>query len=128
MIEVESLHHVGISVTDLDRAKHFYGTVLGLEEITRPPFDFPGAWYQVGDRQLHLIVHPGTRTLRGTSEIDSRDGHYAIRVRSYRQSVEHLKALGVSLRERPDNRTPWPQIHLTDPDGNVIELNAERLD
>jgi hypothetical protein len=26
------------------------------------------------------------------------------------------------------NLTPWHQIYLTDPDGNVIELNAERLD
>jgi glyoxylase I family protein len=68
MIQVETLHHVSISVTDLDQARHFYGDLLGLSEIPRPPFDFPGAWYQLGE------------------------------------------------------------IYLTDPDGNVIELNAERLD
>ena len=33
MLEFESLHHVAISVSDLARAKHFYGEVLGLEEI-----------------------------------------------------------------------------------------------
>jgi glyoxylase I family protein len=102
MIDVETLHHVSISVTDLTRARHFYGEVLGLLEITRPPFDFPGAWYQLGDRQLHLLVHAGTHTLRGTTAIDSRD--------------------------KPRNLTPWPQIYVTDPDGNVIEFNAERLD
>jgi glyoxylase I family protein len=117
-----------ISVTDLSRARQFYGDLLGLPEISRPAFDFPGAWYQLGDRQLHLIVHPGTRTLRGTTAIDSRDGHYGIRVRSYRQTLEHLKSLGVSFQDRPRNRTPWPQIYVTDPDGNVIELNAEQLD
>jgi catechol 2,3-dioxygenase-like lactoylglutathione lyase family enzyme len=82
----------------------------------------------VGDRQLHLIVHPDTRTVRGTTEIDSRDGHYGLRVRSYRQTVEYLDARGVPHRDKPRNKTPWPQIYLTDPDGNVIELNAERLD
>jgi glyoxylase I family protein len=128
MIEVETLHHISISVTDLARAKRFYGELLGLKEISRPPFDFPGAWYQLGDRQLHLIVHPGTRTLRGTTSIESREGHYGIRVRSYSRTLEHLRARGISFRDKPCNLTPWPQIYVTDPDGNVIELNAERLD
>ena len=128
MIQVETLHHVSIPVTQLGRAKHFYGDILGLQEIPRPAFDFAGAWYQVGDRQLHLIVHPGTRTLRGTTEIDSRDGHYGLRVRNYRQTLEHLDARGVVYRDKPRNKTPWPQIYVTDPDGNVIELNAEQLD
>ena len=128
MIVVETLHHVSLSVTDLARAKQFYGQVLGLREISRPPFDFLGAWYQLGDRQLHLIVHPETRTLRGTTVIESREGHFGVRVRSYRDTLEHLKTQGVAYRDRPRNLTPWPQVYVTDPDGNVIELNAAQLD
>jgi len=128
VIEVETLHHVSVAVTELGRARQFYGDILGLPEIPRPPFDFAGAWYRVGDRQLHLIVHPDTPTVRGTTEIDSRDGHYGLRVRSYRQTVEYLDVRGVPHRDKPRNKTPWPQIYLTDPDGNVIELNAELLD
>ena len=126
MLLIETLHHVTVSVTDLARARLFYGEVLGLRELERPPFDFPGAWYELGDRQLHLIVHTTPRTLRGTTEIDSRDGHFAVRVSSYRDSVEHLRTHGIQLRESPRNPTPWAQIYITDPDGNVIELNAER--
>jgi catechol-2,3-dioxygenase len=37
-------------------------------------------------------------------------------------------AAGVGFDDRPRNRTPWPQLYVTDPDGNVIELNADRLD
>ena len=44
MIEIDSFHHVSICVTDIDKAKHFYGEILGFPEIERPPFDFPGAW------------------------------------------------------------------------------------
>jgi glyoxylase I family protein len=128
MIDVETLHHVSISVTDLLRARRFYGDLLGLKEIARPPFDFPGAWYQLGDRELHLLVHPGTHTLRGTTTIESREGHYGVRVRSYRQTMEHLKERGITYRDNPRNLTSWPQIYVTDPDGNVIEFNAERLD
>jgi len=121
-----SLHHVSISVTDVERAKRFYGGVLGLIEIERPPFDFGGAWYEVGDRQLHLIVHPRTRTLRGTTEIEPRDAHFALRVADYDETLDRLRAHGVQVVESPVNPTPWAQLYVTDPDGNVVELNVER--
>jgi glyoxylase I family protein len=121
-----SIHHVAVIVTDLAAAKAFYGDVLGLEELPRPPFDFEGAWYAVGDRQLHLIVHGPARTLRGTREIDSRDGHFAVRVDDYDGTLARLRSRGIAVRESRVNPTPWAQIYVTDPDGNVIELNAER--
>jgi catechol 2,3-dioxygenase-like lactoylglutathione lyase family enzyme len=128
MIEIESLHHVAVCVTDIDRAKQFYGGVLGLVELPRPPFDFGGAWYALGDsQQLHLIVHPPTLTMRRTTEIDAKDGHLAIRVGSYQQTLDHLRRQGVECLDRPRNLTPWPQIYVTDPDGNVIEFNAASL-
>ena len=126
MIQVERLHHIAVIVTDVERSKNFYGGVLGLQEIPRPPFDFGGVWYQLADGQLHLTVHPPSRTMRGTREIDSRDGHLALRVRSYDEAVQHLRAHRVDLLEHPNNLTPWAQIYVTDPDGNVVELNAPR--
>lgn len=123
---VQSLHHVAVCVTDVARAKHFYGAVLGLPEVPRPTFDFGGAWYELGGRQLHLIVHLPTRTLRGTTAIDTRDGHLALRVGNYQHTLDHLRRHGVACVESPRNMTPWAQIYVTDPDGNVIELNAER--
>lgn len=125
-LEIETLHHVSVPVTDLDRARRFYGGVLGLEELERPAFDFPGAWYALGNRQLHLIVHSAPRSLRGTTEIDSRDGHFALRVGDYGRTLAHLRAHGVDVKDSPVNATPWSQIYVTDPDGNVIELNVER--
>ncbi len=128
MLAVETIHHFSVCVSDLARAKHFYGDVLGLRELPRPAFTFAGAWYAVGDRQLHLIVRPAATTLRGTVAIDPGDGHVALRVGSYRDAVAYLHARGVACREFPTNVTPWPQVFVADPDGNQIELNAERLD
>lgn len=125
---IDSLHHVAVSVTDLERAKRFYGEILGLQELERPAFDFPGAWYRLGDGQLHLIVHSSPKSLRGTTEVDSRDGHFAVRVRDYDRTLARLQKHGVPLKESPVNVTPWAQIYVTDPDGNVIELNVERAD
>lgn len=121
-----ALHHVAVCVTDLERARRFYTDVLGLTEVDRPRLNVEGVWYGLGGGQLHLIVHPPTRTLRGTREIDIADGHLALRVRDYDAALARLRAHGVELLERPDNATPWKQIYLTDPDGNVIELNVDR--
>ena len=135
MIEIMGLHHVALAVTDLERSRGFYREVLGLREIARPAFDFPGAWFAVGDRQLHLIVHDAP-TLR-TRGIDSHDVHFAVRVRSYRATVSFLGSQGYSrdareetkrLRENPAGQAGFPQVFILDPDRHVIELNAEGVD
>ncbi|HET9541056.1 MAG TPA: VOC family protein, partial [Candidatus Limnocylindria bacterium] len=113
-------------VSDMSRAAWFYEEVLGLQPLQRPPFDFGGAWYRLGHGTLHLIVHPPSRTVRGTRAIDPRDGHLALRVRSYEETLARLKSFGLECLELPDNLTPWAQIYVTDPDGNVVEFNVER--
>ena len=123
---VVTLHHISIVVTDLGAAKAFYGGVLGLRELPRPAFDFEGAWYELGDRQLHLIVHLPARALRGTREIDARDAHFALRIAGFDEALARLQSHGVPVRISRENVTSWMQLHITDPDGNVIELNVER--
>lgn len=136
MLKIETIHHVALPVADLERSRQFYSDVLGLEEIERPPFDFPGAWYQVGDRQLHLIVH-AVSTFREGKPVDSRDIHFAIRVESYRETREFLRSKGFHpeaadefkrMKESPKSTAGWPQLYIMDPDRNVIELNAVELD
>lgn len=125
MIRTATLHHVAVVVSDLERAKDFYGRILGLEEIPRPAFSFAGAWYRLGDGQLHLIVHPGAKAVRGTTQIDGMDAHFALRVDSYEATMAHLEREGVKAVGNPHSITGWAQIFCCDPDGNVIELNAE---
>ncbi|TYP70143.1 VOC family protein [Paenibacillus methanolicus] len=126
MLLTTGYHHVSIPVTDLARAKTFYREILGLKEIPRPPFDFPGAWFAIGEngQQLHLIVHDGeTRRAGG---IDTRDGHFALRVPEYEAAIDWLNEHGLKYRAKPDSITGFAQIFLLDPDHNIIELNAAR--
>jgi len=135
MLDIETLHHVAVSVSDLARAREFYGAVLGLEEITRPGFPFDGAWYRVGDRELHLIVSRDP-TFRAGKGVTLEDGHLALRAKSFRAALAHLESKGCrissdepgrSMRVNPSSVTGYPQIHILDPDRNVIEINAETL-
>jgi len=137
-MEIQALHHIALAATDLERSRRFYSEILGLREIERPPFDFPGAWFHVADgQQLHLIVHSGA-TLRGLKGVDTRDNHFAIRVASYRDTLEFLRSRGyredadaldlMKLRLQPHAVAGFPQIYILDPDRHVIEINAEKLD
>ncbi len=134
-MDVEGLHHVSLAVTDLERSRRFYTEVLGLEEMERPSFEFAGVWYRVGSSQLHLIAHASPTLRKGG--IDSRDVHFAIRVRSYAAAVRALRTRGYCqdaveeikrVREQPSGKAGFPQLFLLDPDRHVIELNATRLD
>jgi glyoxylase I family protein len=134
-----AIHHVSLPVSDLERSKRFCGEVLGLREIERPPFDFPGAWFAVGSggNQLHLIVSEGS-TFREGKGVDSRDIHFALRVPSYHRARVELEAKGYStekdphdllaLKASPHATAGFPQLYILDPDRNVIEINAESLD
>ncbi|ARI78624.1 VOC family protein [Halobacillus mangrovi] len=120
----EGIHHVSILVTDIEKSKRFYGEVLGFQESNaRPEFGFPGAWYQIGKTQLHLIEYEDGKTLRGTTEIDSRDGHFAIRVNDIEVFIERMEANHVKMLNKPHNKTEWHQVYISDPDGNIIEFN-----
>jgi catechol 2,3-dioxygenase-like lactoylglutathione lyase family enzyme len=127
MIRYEQVHHVSLNVTDLQKAKEFYTDVLCLREMERPPLKTRGVWFSVGEdgQQLHLIEYPGETLRQGG--IDGSDGHYALRVQSYSETIDWLTRCGVEFEARPHAKTGFPQIYLLDPDRNVIELNAQEL-
>jgi catechol 2,3-dioxygenase-like lactoylglutathione lyase family enzyme len=128
LIQYECLHHVSLAVTNLEQAKHFYSNILCLQEIQRPNFDFPGAWYDIEGQQLHLIVHPTSQTIRQDKRLSSREGHFALRVKDYNATLNWLKSKNVELLEKPKSKSGFAQIFCADPDGNLIELNVEQAD
>jgi glyoxylase I family protein len=132
------LHHVLVAAQELEKSRRFYREVLELEEIDRPTFPYAGAWFQLGDNQnLHILVRSDA-TLREEKGVDAYDVHFALRVKSYRETLGWLQAKGFredapdhDLRKtilRPDSVTGYAQIYILDPDRNVIEFNCETLE
>ena len=55
---VANIHHVSLNVADNERALEFYRDLLGLAELPRPDFGFPGSWLDAGaGQQVWCIAH-----------------------------------------------------------------------
>lgn len=127
-MDVLELHHVAIHVADIDRAADFYTKVLGLKEIGRPNFGYPGAWFDLGQGQLHLMCRPQSDRLISNKQLDPNDVHFAIRVKSFSKALQRIKEAGIEHKVSANGPAPWPQIKIADPDGNVIEINAASIE
>jgi glyoxylase I family protein len=128
LITYEGIHHVSFVVSNLQVSKAFYSSVLNVQEIERPNFNFPGAWFQAGQQQIHLIEYKDALRLPKGWGIDTRDHHVALRVKDYHEALAHLKAQHIEVVESPNSRSGFAQIFCCDPDGNIIELNVDQAD
>lgn len=123
------LQHCGLIVADLERSRRFYGGALGLEEVARPHnFVFAGAWFEVGEDQIHLLVASETTARAGTDDPGPSVAaglatHIAIEVDDLAPALARLDEHGVELVGGPMPRGDgYDQAFLLDPDGYVIEL------
>ena len=140
---IGGLHHVGITVADLDRSLEFYRGLLGLH-IEARAVDVPaeevtgiaGARCSIADldlpdgRVLELIPYTagGGRPLTQRTS-DPGACHLAISVDDIDVMYERLEQAGVTLRSRPitlaDSGPRWDGsrvVYTVDPDGVTVEL------
>jgi len=115
--EILELNHVSLHVSDLERSISFYRDQIGLSELIRPDFDFPGAWFRIGKQQeLHLIADPDVVVISG-----SRKMHFALQVKSVdkiRKILDQKQIPYKGPKKRPDGAS---QIFILDPDGYFVE-------
>src|ERR1044071_8257310 len=116
-MRVHRLLHAALLVTDLEPAKKFYADVLGLKEKARPNFDFPGAWYGLGECELHLMVT--SEPLPPADKRPRRDNHIAFQIDDLEAAKRALEEAGLEYRKSSSDQ---PSIFVRDPDGNLIEL------
>ena len=115
-------HHVSFPVRDLDRARSFYEDLLGLQRIARPDLGFPGAWYQAGPCEVHLLeVPPDADVGMPPHGLNPLAPHCAFAVVDYEEALAAVRRRGLEVVETSSARG---QLWVRDPDGHVIELIA----
>ena len=113
-------HHVSLVVGEIARSREFYGGLIGLAEIERPDFGFPGAWYQAGPVQLHLIEAPeGVDLGRPAPTLTPIAAHLAFEIEDYERARERLEAAGLEVMGLG---VEVGQLFARDPDGNLLEF------
>jgi catechol 2,3-dioxygenase-like lactoylglutathione lyase family enzyme len=115
---VTALHHVNVTVPpDLEpAAKEFYGTVLGLKQIPKPPTSRQsGAWFQIGANQLHLSVDNEER-----GPLSSR--HVCFAVSDLGAAETRFRDAGIEIIPDPRPVEGTPRFYVRDPGGNMLEI------
>ena len=125
---LQGLLHVAIKTSDLPRTRRFYVDVLGLREMPRPDFGYPGAW--LGLPGPGPIIHiyaggpalgPGGVAPQGSAAID----HVSLTASGYNGFVARLEAHGIPFREFIGPGTPLWQLFAYDPRGVQLELTFD---
>lgn len=85
-----------------ERAREFYGGLLGLEEIEKPDLlkSTGGVWYKIGDAELHLGInrHSGIKSNETAKPVMKKE-HPAFEISGLADVKSYLKANGVNLKE-----------------------------
>lgn len=115
-IHVKRIDHVQLCVPvgEEERAREFYGSLLGFEEIEKPaPLKANGGlWFQVADFQLHIGVEASAAKSKR---------HPAFEVEGLEEIRDHLSRHQVEIKE--ETQIPGQKrFSFFDPFGNRIEL------
>lgn len=126
ILKVQSIDHVTLVSADFAKSREFYSRILGMNEVTRPDFSFPGLWFQSGSTMIHLNPQSPEAGQPGWSSGATdrpRGTHIAFRVADAHDAAQSLQAAGINIlfgpRKRPDGAT---QFYIEDPDGHLIEI------
>ena len=111
---------VAIPVGGEDEARAFYGGLLGLVEVAKPPelAKRGGCWFELPEGtcgQLHLGVDPDFRP--------ARKAHVAFAVTDVAALAEMARSEGCDVVEDRSDRTE--RVYIYDPFGNRLEFMAK---
>jgi glyoxylase I family protein len=132
------VHHIALNVKDMQSSRHFYGTVLGLHELTGD--DVPAtlkAAVAAGEVANFITPdgtildlfwrpdlhppdpnpnHPFTRAAHLAFDIDPK---------LFDQAVEVIRSHAIPIDHGPVSRPTGRGIYFYDPDGFLLEIRCD---
>jgi catechol 2,3-dioxygenase-like lactoylglutathione lyase family enzyme len=100
-------------------ARAFYGGLLGIPEISKPPALAArgGAWFERGALRIHLGVDRDFRP--------ARKAHPGLLVSGLDALIERLRAAGLAIVD-DEPLAGYLRVYVDDPFGNRLELMEPR--
>ena len=125
---VNTMHHVAIIVSDLDKTKDFYVNKLGFQlfrEVCRPEVPDQLWMLRRGEVVLELFIRPNAPQ-RVTQPEALGLRHLAFHVDSVPEAIEWLNSRGIEtgpILMDTNNNINKPVVFFWDPDGTPLELH-----
>lgn len=113
----QSIHHVAILVADVDKAAEFYRSVFefpALERLTARVSANRGAWFRVGELELHLLEY--------AEPVPKTKQHFALVTDRFEEVCERVWKSGGRVEEGKLIEGFRKRGFVYDVDGNRIEL------
>jgi catechol 2,3-dioxygenase len=128
MINLSSIGHVLLRVTDEEASKRFYRDVLGFRIAEQDP-EHGGVFMTLGDgfHTIDIAQHPAPQDVPRPKHGQLGLAHIAFKVASYealRDAYAHLLNNGVEIQRAADH-VCQRSIYFNDPDGNGLEIYYE---
>src|SRR5947209_1561820 len=119
---IQRVQHVSLPVPEtpesLAAARRFYGEILRLEEIPRPPaLPGIGIWYAVGDQELHLFSEAA-----GVAVNEQSRRHPCFEVDDVDALRSEIEAAGVTTRDDDGEIPGRLRFFAIDPFDNTLEF------
>lgn len=127
MAKINLLQHFSIYCRDLEPMHKFYTAVLGMAELPRPEFPFPGHWLDAGQgHHIHLSkVHEGHISHSISENEDGyTDHHFGLLTDDLDGMKERLRSNNVAFHDEPYG---YRQIFFRDPENNLIEVASAEM-
>lgn len=125
-MNLDSIHHVAIIVSDYQRAKEFYVEKLGFQVLRENYQPHRGSYkldLKAGAQELEIFYMPGAPK-RVTNPEACGLRHLSFRVGCIEETVRELDQLGIETTPiRRDDYTGGKLCFFFDPDGLPLELH-----
>lgn len=111
-------------VTDVVRARKFYGETLGLKLCVEMEFA-PGKWwieYDVGGPSALALTNFESTAMNAT-----KSPGVALEVTSCEEALAHVRAAGVEISWGPNEFPVCHSFAVKDPDGNDLYFHQRKL-
>jgi catechol 2,3-dioxygenase-like lactoylglutathione lyase family enzyme len=121
-LQILRIDHVQVTVPPEVEAEalQFYGEVLGLERIPKPPEAAKrgGGWFRLGAVQVHVSLESIDAAQR-----ESRR-HVCYAVANLEDARAALQDAGVAILDDPRPEPGLSRFYVFDPGGNRVEIAA----
>ncbi len=123
-MQVRGVDFVGVAVSDMEKARQFYGELLGLAPVRA--FGEDWAEYQAGNVTISLIKAKADEIAKRVALGPWTAIGIALAVPDVEAALAELRAKGVSVTQETSEFPPCYMATVQDPSGNFVWLHQRK--